>query len=37
LTLKVPVDCPFSAIQFSRGYLLEFVRDILLLATRRAK
>jgi hypothetical protein len=33
LTLKVPVDCPFSAILLSHGYLLEFVRDILLPAT----
>jgi hypothetical protein len=33
LTLKVPVDCPFSAILFSSGYLLEFVMVILLLAT----
>src|SRR5919112_290653 len=37
LTLKVPVSCPFSAMQLSRWYLLEFVRVILLPSPRCAK
>jgi hypothetical protein len=37
LTLKVPVNCPFSAMQFSRWYLLEYVKDILLPAPLTAK
>src|SRR5215212_11078286 len=37
LTLKVPVDCPFSVIYRSPLYLLEFVRVILLPSSLSAK